>query len=254
MKISIEKAMILAAGEGTRLRPLTLETPKPLLPVGDVPIVIRQLDWLKSHGVTTVAINLYHIGEKIEAELGDGSRFGMKIYYSNEEVLLGTAGGLKRMESLFDSTFFVVYGDILTDLNLSDMARMHRDKNAMATIALFRTQTPWEVGIVEIDGEGRLLSFTEKPPKGTEKSNLSNGGIYVLEPEVFRYIPGTGFYDFGFNVFPRLLEDKQRMYGYVLRQDDYLLDIGTIDKYRKANDDMKAGKVKTRVEKQSGLS
>lgn len=244
MTSNVTKAMILAAGEGTRLRPLTLETPKPLLPVGDIPVVIRQLQWLKSHGVGTIAINLYHIGEKIEAELGDGSRFGMKIYYSNEETLLGTAGGLKRMETIFDSTFFIAYGDILTDLSLTEMAAFHREKNALVTIALFETQTPWEVGVVELEEDGRVISFTEKPPRGTEKGNLSNGGIYVAEPDIFNYIPESGYSDFGFDIFPKLLTENRKMYGYTLKPDDYLIDIGTLGKYRKANDDMKAGKVK----------
>ena len=244
MSDKITKAMILAAGEGTRLRPLTLDTPKPLLPVGKDPLIIQHLRWLKSHGITQVAINLYHMGEKIQAELGDGTHLGVQIYYSPEEELLGTAGGLKKMEKLFDDTFIVLYGDILSDVNLTAVTDFHRQRKALMTLVLFRAANTWEVGIVDMDEEGRITGFTEKPPKGTETSNLSNGGIYILEPDIFTYIPEDSHYDFGFDVIPILMAEKRPVYGYPLKSDDYLIDIGTIDKYRQANEDMNAGRVK----------
>ncbi|MFC1947288.1 NDP-sugar synthase [Chloroflexota bacterium] len=248
---NITKAMILAAGEGSRLRPLTSEIPKSLLPVGDKQIIVHQLKWLRYHGVSEVAINLCHFGEKIENELGDGSQFGVSIYYSYEEELLGTAGGVKKMEHLFNDTFIIIYGDIFTLLNLSEMAEVHRQKNAFITIALFNTLKPWEVGIVEIDNDSKLLSFTEKPSKGTEKSNLSNGGIYVVEPGIFNFIPEAIHYDFGYNVFPQLMAEEIPVYGYILRPDDYLIDIGTIENYRQVNEDIIMGKCKTNFEKSS---
>ena len=153
------RAMILAAGEGTRLRPLTLETPKALLPIRGRPLIEHQLFWLNHHGIREVAINLYHLGNKIKDHLGDGSRFGMKICYSPEETLLGTAGGVKRIEHFFNDTFVVVYGDILTDFDLSDMVKFHREKKAVATLAIFEAPNPWEVGVVELNKEGRILSL-----------------------------------------------------------------------------------------------
>jgi NDP-sugar pyrophosphorylase family protein len=241
--------MILAAGEGSRLRPLTSTIPKPLLPVGDKQIIVHQLRWLRYHGVSEVAINLHHFGEKIQNELGDGSQFSMRIYYSYEEKLLGTAGGVKKMEHLFNDTFFIIYGDIFTTLNLSEMAKAHRKKNAFITVALFSSLKPWEVGIVEINDDSKLLSFTEKPPKGTEKGNLSNGGIYIVEPGIFNYIPEAMYYDFGHDVFPQLMAEKIPVYGYVLKPDDYLIDIGTIENYRKVNEDIETGKCKIDFEK-----
>ena len=244
MNSSIEKAMILAAGEGVRLRPLTSETPKSLLAVGNTPIIMHQLRWLKSYGIRKVAINLYHQCDKIRLELGDGEDFGMDIYYSPEEALLGTAGGVKRMESFFITTFYVIYGDTISDVNLSSMAEFHRLKQAAMTIALFETANTWETGVCEINEDGRLISFTEKPTKGEEHSNLSNGGIYILEPEILKYIPGGNTSDFGYDILPRLIEENIPVHGYLLGPDAYLIDIGTIEKYNQANIDIYAGKVK----------
>ena len=244
----ITKAMILAAGEGSRLRPLTSEIPKSLLMVGEKPIIVHQLSWLRYHGVTEVAINLHYFGEKIQNELGDGSQFGIRIYYSHEEQLLGTAGGVKKIEHLFNDTFFIIYGDIFTIFNLSEMAEVHRRTNAFITIALCNSLKPWEVGIVEIDNDARLLSFTEKPLKGTEKSNLSNGGIYIAEPGILNYIPPSTYYDFGHDVFPQLITENIPVYGYILNPDDYWIDIGTVESYRQVNKDIETGKCKTNLE------
>lgn len=238
------KAMILAAGEGTRLRPLTLKVPKALLPVGGVPLIERTLLWLKSHGIGEVAINLRHLGEKIKDSLGDGANFGVKIAYSPEETLLGTAGGVKRMEHFFDDTFVVVYGDIITDFNLSAMTQFHWQKKAIATLVLSRVPNPWEVGVVEINEDERLVGFVEKPTRGSEPGNLGSGGVYVLEKAIFDYIPDKCPSDFAYDVFTKLTELRLPVYGYVLKPGDYLIDIGTIEKYQKVNEDIKVGKVK----------
>ena len=250
----ITKAMILAAGEGTRLRPLTLETPKVLLPVAGVPLICYTLTWLRSHGIGEVCINLHHLGNRIKESLGDGSRLGVEVRYSDEDVLLGTAGGVKKVEHFFDTTFVVVYGDVLTDFNLSAMTDFHQRKRAMATLAVTRVSNPWETGIVEMKEEGRIISCIEKPPKGTEMGNMANGGVYVLERQVLDFIPSQGFYDFAYDVFPKLIRANFPVYGYVLRHKDYLIDIGTIDKYLKANEDVKSGKVKMTYEEQSSVS
>ncbi len=244
--------MILAAGEGIRLRPLTLETPKILLPIGGVLLVEYTLAWLKSHGISEVAINLYHLGSKVKNYLGDGSRFGMKIVYSEEETLLGTAGGVKRMEHFFDGTFVVFYGDNLTDFDLSTMVEFHREKKALATLAIFESPNPSDVGVVEMNRNERILRLVEKPKSAIpnfQSSVLSNGGAYVLEKEVLDYIPSGRFSDFARDIFPELIASGLPVYGYRLRPEDYLLDIGTMDKYQQSNKDVKAGAVKIGYEK-----
>ena len=255
------KAMVLAAGEGTRLRPLTLETPKVLLPVDGVSLIERTLLWLKSHAITEVAINLHHLGEKIKSFLGDGSRFGLKVVYSEEERRLGTAGGVKRMEEFFigkpqslspspespSSTFVVVYGDIVTDFNLSAMIEFHRQKKTMATMALFEAPNPKEVGIVEVNDEGRILTFTEKPQSpapSPQSPSLASGGVYVLEKEILGFIQREHFCDFAYDIFPRVIKLGLSIYGYCLSHEDYLMDIGTPDNYHQVNEDIKAGKEK----------
>jgi NDP-sugar pyrophosphorylase family protein len=239
------KAMILAAGEGSRLRPLTLQNPKVLLPIAEVPLIQYTLFWLKSHGIQEVAVNLYHLGAKIKDFLGDGSQFGMRIHYSLEETLLGTAGGIKRMEPFFDGTFAVVYGDVLTNFDLSAMSKFHRDKRAIATIALFEASAARDVGIVVINAHGKVIDFVEKPkPLSPNPHPLCNGGIYILEKEMLDYIPGQVFCDFAYDIFPKLVGLGLPVYGYIIKTGDYLIDIGSIDKYQKANQDMRDGRVK----------
>ena len=243
--------MVLAAGQGTRLRPLTVQTPKVLLPVGGVPLICHTLAWLKRHGISQVVINLHHLGEKIRAFLGDGSKFGVEIHYSIEESLLGTAGGVKRAGHFLDGTFAVVYGDILTNFDLSAMVEFHREKEALATVAVSKATKPSGAGVVELKKDGRIVSFVEKPSRGTELGNVWNGGIYILEKQVLDSIPGHGSCDFAYHVFPELIRAGLPLYGYRLTSADYLIDIGTIDKYRKANQDVKSLKVKPEHAKQS---
>lgn len=240
------KAMILAAGEGTRLGPLTITTPKVLLPVAGIPMIEHTLGWLKSHGIFQVAINLFHLSEKIRDFLGDGSHLGVNITYSPEEFLLGTAGGVRRMKYFFSNTLVVVYGDVFTNFSLSAMIRLHKARNPLATIAISKVLDPWNIGVVEINEERRVLNFVEKPAPGSEIGNFGNGGVYVLEKRILDYIPSEGFSDFAYDIFPKLIEDNLLIYGYVLKADDYLIDIGTLDSYQKANEDIKAGRVKTK--------
>jgi len=247
------KAMILAAGEGTRLRPLTLETPKVLLPVAGVPLICYTLTWLRSHGIREVCINLHHLGNRIKESLGDGSRLGVEIRYSDEDALLGTAGGVKKVEHFFDTTFVVVYGDVLTDFNLSAMMEFHQEQKAIATLAVTKVSNPCETGIVQMKEEGRIISFIEKPSKGTEMGNMTNGGVYVLERQVLDFIPNQGFCDFAYDIFPKLIRANFPVCGYVLRHEDYLIDIGTVDKYLKANEDVRLGKVKIKNGEQSSI-
>ncbi len=241
----VTRAMVLAAGEGTRLRPLTLTTPKAMLPIGGKPLIGHTLSWLKRHGIAEAGINLHYLGQQIVDYVGDGRAFGLKVIYSWEDTLLGTAGGTKRLEPLFGGErFAVVYADMLTDLNLTRMAEHHLEAAAAATIALFVAPRPHEVGIVELDSRDRIVGFVEKPPPGTEKGNLANGGVYILEPEVLRRIPASRYADFGFDVFPSMLRDRLPMLGYRPGAGEYLFDIGDLDKYRQANADYAAGRVR----------
>jgi len=250
MSGNIRKAMILAAGEGTRLRPLTLQTPKVLLPIAGVPLIEYTLAWLKSHGISSIAMNLYHLGEEIKAFLGNGSRFGNTIHYSFEKELLGTAGGVKKLEKFFDSTFIVVYGDNLTDFDLSAMVDFHHEKKAIATLALFETTYSPEIGIVNIETDGKISRLVEKPRSpipDRQSPMLANAAVYVLEKNILDYIPRETYCDFAYDIFPELIDSYLPIYGYVLNPHDYLIDIGTIDKYHKVNEDVKAGRVKIKI-------
>lgn len=234
--------MILAAGEGTRLQPSTLETPKVLLPVGGAPLICHTLTWLGTHGISQAAINLHHLGDKIRDFLGDGSGLGMEIVYSREGELLGTAGGVKRMADGLRETFVVIYGDVLTDLDLGAMVQFHAKVGAIATIAVQQVEDAAGKGVARLDGEGRLHSFVEKPTSSPRSRCLINTGVYVLEPEILEYIqPGCS--DFGVDVFPALAERGVRLYGWRLRPWEYLIDIGTLGAYRQANEDMAKGRV-----------
>ncbi len=250
----VTKAMILATGEGTNLRPLTLETPKVLLPLGGVPLICYTLSWLRKHGVREVTINLHHLGEKIRAFLDDGTRFGVRIHYSYEEALLGTAGGVKRAERFLADTFVVVYGDVLTDFDLSEMVRFHRARKALATLALVEVANPRETGIVRLGEKNRVVSFVEKPSGGAEAGDAANGGVYVLNRKVLQFIPSEGYCDFAYDIFPKLVGAGHHVYGYCLKPEDYLIDVGNMDRYRKANQDVMAGKVKLTYGQQSGVS
>ncbi len=249
MQVESINAMILAAGEGTRLRPLTLETPKPLLPIDGTPLIEHTLNWLKCHGISEVAINLHHLGAQIKNYFGDGSSLNMKIVYSEEDSLLGTSGGVKKMKDFFEGFFVVFYGDNLTDFDLSSMIQSHKENRAVATMALFEVADYQEVGLVEVASDGRVIRLIEKPKEITpEKTGgilrFANAAVYVFNKEVFNHFPEQEVSDFGYDVFPLLLDAGLPVYGYKLRADAYFIDIGSLEKYRQANDDMIAGKVR----------
>ncbi len=228
------KGMILAAGEGRRLRPLTNSLPKPMLPVAGRPLLEHIISHLRHCGVTDLAINLHHLPQAVMEHFGDGSRWGVQIRYSVEAELLGSAGGVKRLQSFFDEPFVVYYGDLLTRADLRPMIAAHRRRgDAIATMGLYRVPDPWNRGIVQIDSAGRITRFVEKPPRDEAFSNLANAGIYVLEPEVLNFIPPDSPCDFGRDVFPALLTAGATVAGYVL--DAPLIDIGLPEKYREAN-------------------
>ncbi len=230
------KAMVLAAGEGTRLRPLTGALPKPILPLANRPLLEHTLELLARHGVSEVVINLFHRPDPIRNRLGDGEKLGLRIHYSVEESLLGTAGAVKKVASFFDETFLVLYGDNLVIADLDALVGFHRERGGMATIALFQAGNPSACGIVEIDENARVRRFVEKPPPEQVTTNTANAGVYVLEPEALQYIPGPVFYDFGGQVFPEMLAAGEKLYARLLG--GYLRDIGTVEGYLAAHRDL----------------
>lgn len=230
------KAMILAAGEGTRLRPLTERCPKPMLPVAGRPVLEHTLAWLHRYGIREVAVNLHHLPDVIRDHLGDGSRFGVRITYSFEEQLLGTAGAVRRLKDFFNETFIVVYGDVLTDLDLAALWRFHQAHGGVGTVALYRVRNPTACGLVELDWDGRIVRFLEKPRSEEVFTNLANAGVYVLEPEVIAHIPSEGAPDFGRDVFPALLQRGLVLYGYIIPATTRLIDIGSPEHYRLARE------------------
>ena len=229
------KAMILAAGEGTRLRPLTDRCPKPMLPVGGRPLLERTIGWLRQHGVREVAINLHHRPEAITQHFGDGSRFGVRITYSPEAQLLGTAGAVRQLEAFFDTTFAVIYGDVLTDLDLTALADFHRASGSIATLALYHADNPSARGLVDLDAAGRVTRFVEKPRPEEVFTDLANAGVCILEPAVLPFIPVGVPSDFGRDVFPAMLGAGQRLSGWPIPRGTLLIDIGSPESYREAN-------------------
>ena len=240
----ITGAMILAAGKGTRLSTLTDSTPKVLLPVANFPILEWILAWLRNYGISEIAINLHHLSDRVQTFLGDGSRFGIKVHCSYERELLGTALGAKKMAQYLGEDFVVCYGDVLTDLNLTDMIRYHFGHRAIATLALFPVSHRNDVGVVTLDKENKVTAFTEKAGKMASQPVFANGGIYIMNKAVFNFVDRDGYMDFGNDVLPRLVMAELPVYGFPIDNDDYLLDIGTLERYRKANEDTLAGKVK----------
>jgi mannose-1-phosphate guanylyltransferase len=240
------KAMVLAAGKGTRLFPLTGEVPKPMAPVVDTPIIRHIFELLSGHGVAEAHVNVHYLADALLAAYGEESRVnGMTVRLSREDELLGTAGGVKRLAENFDGTFVVVSGDALTDVNLGELVRLHKERGALATVALRRVFDTSEFGVVELDGDGDILGFQEKPNPAEAISTLANTGIYVFEPRALEYVPEGTFFDFARDVFPRFLEAGEKFVGY--QGDFYWSDIGTLEAYRQAQYDVLSGRVRVRV-------
>src|SRR5919112_162008 len=238
--------MVLAAGKGTRLFPLTGEAPKPLAPVANVPIIEHIFNLLAAHGVSEVYCNVHYLAGALLKAYGEEALInGMRVRLSREQRLLGTAGGVKRLAKHFDETFVVVSGDALTDLDLRDLVAFHKEKGALATMALKRVYDTSGFGVVEVDEGGNIGGFQEKPDPREAVSDLANTGIYVLEPRALEYIPKDTFFDFAKDVFPRFLEAGERFVGY--QEDFYWSDIGTLQAYRQAQYDALSGAVDVKV-------
>ena len=239
------KAFIMAAGAGTRLRPLTYELPKPMVPVVNKPTIEHTVENLKRHGILQVAMNLNYHPETIRSYFGDGTNFGVKISYSLEKELLGTAGGVKRMERFFDSTFVVMSGDGLTDIDVTKAVKFHKQHKALATMVLKPVDAKFDYGVTIADKSGRITRFIEKPKWSDVFANTVNTGIYVFEPEIFSYMPADTFFDFGNDVWPLLLKKKKRIFAYTM--DEYWTDVGNLAEYRKGVADALDRKLKIRI-------
>ena len=236
------KGMILAGGIGTRLRPLTNKIPKPMVIIGGKPLLEYHVELFRRYGITDIAINIHHLPHKIKEHFGTGENFGVKIKYLYEDELSGTAGAVKKLQDFFEDTFVVFYGDNLTNINLAQLVEYHEVCRGKVTVALYEEPNPSSKGIVELDENNRIIKFVEKPKPSEITTNTANAGIYVLEPEVLQYIHENCLYDFGKDLFPKLLGKKVPMYGYKMQE--YLLDIGTLETYQKAQKDLLEGKLK----------
>ena len=240
------KALILAAGYGKRLEPLTKAVPKPMVPVANKPVMQYNIELLRKYGIKDITAIVHYFPEQVENYFGDGSAFGINLKYSFEEELLGTAGGVKRMSQLagIDGTFIVISSDILTDVNINRMLTYHKKKKAVATIALTPVSDVTQFGVVMLDEKDKITAFQEKPSKEDARSDLVNTGIYIFEPEILDMINGN-IRDFGRELFPRLARDRELFYGY--KMIEYWNDVGGIEKLKSANSDILQGRVRAEV-------
>ncbi|MBI4010224.1 MAG: nucleotidyltransferase family protein [Candidatus Aenigmarchaeota archaeon] len=223
------KLVILCGGEGTRMRPLTFSIPKPMLPIGYKPILEHTLQSYSNQGFHNVVLSIGYLAEHIVKYFGNGSSMGINIQYVSEKHPLGTGGALKNAENLVNSTFVCTYGDVLFgNINLKEIIQFHREKRALGTIVLWKAKDARRFGLVEIDGNGRILDFTEKPKYMT--SGLINAGLCILEPEIFKFIPKNKTVSLENDVFTELVK-KENLYGFVYN--GYWADIGVPEDYER---------------------
>ena len=227
------KAIIMAGGEGSRLRPLTCDCPKPMMRLMDKPVMQYALELLRTHGITEIAATLGYLPDAISDYFGDGADFGVNIEYFIEKTPMGTAGGVKQAERFLNETFIVLSGDGVTDLDVTAALRFHRSKKSKATLVLRREENPAEYGVVLTEPDGRIRSFYEKPSRCDILSDTINTGVYILEPEILSRIPSDRPFDFGHDLFPRLVEENLPVWGYVM--DGYWCDIGDVNAYLAAH-------------------
>lgn len=235
------KAVIMAGGAGSRLRPMTIERPKPMIPIVNKPVLGHILDLLKRHNITEVIITVQYLADLIQDFFGDGSGLGMQIHYSVEETPLGTAGSVKNARHLLDGSFVVISGDALTNIDLTKLIDYHRHKETLATITVYKLADPVDYGVINLNYDGQITRFQEKPSRGLVMSDYVNTGIYVLEPEILDYFdPGVPF-DFATDLFPLVHNQGQPLYGYVA--EGYWCDVGNISEYMRATAEALEGRV-----------
>ncbi len=235
------KAMIMAAGLGTRLMPLTKNVPKTMIPMGNRPLMENTIRILNKYHFNEIIVNVHGHGSVIKDCFGDGKDFGVAIQYSPEEKLKGTAGGVKHCQWFLDGTFAVLSGDALTDINLNQLLQIHKKKGALATMALKEVTGVERFGIVMMAEDGRIERFQEKPHPEAAYGQTANTGIYIFEPEIFDYIPLEQFHDFGKQLFPHLITIKAPLFGTVI--DEYWCDVGDFSSYCQGHRDILTGKI-----------
>jgi mannose-1-phosphate guanylyltransferase/mannose-1-phosphate guanylyltransferase/phosphomannomutase len=237
--------MVMAAGLGTRLRPLTYEVPKPVVPVVNRPVMEHILELLSGHGFSEVVSNLHWFPDMVRKRIGDGSSVGIDLTYSYEDELLGTAGGVRNVGSFFgDEPFLVMAGDALTDIDLTALREAHAGNDGIATLAVRRVANVSEFGVVIAGSDGRIQGFQEKPDPAEALSDLANCMIYMLEREVFDYFPNRPVVDFALDVFPALLENDAPFHVHVI--DEYWNDVGSLPEYLQGNLDALEGTVRVK--------
>ncbi len=237
------QALILAGGEGARLRPLTIHTPKPIVPLANRPFLYYQIELLKRAEIQDITLSLSYQPSKIEDVFGDGSDLGLHIRYVVEAAPMGTAGAYKYAQERLNQTTVVLNGDILTDINIEEVIAYHREKGAAATVALARVENPSAYGLVDAGPDGRVRRFVEKPEPEDGAGDTVNAGVYVLEPDVLNYIPAGEKFSFEYQLFPALLAADERFYAYVWS--GYWIDIGAPQRYLQANLDLINGQLKS---------
>jgi mannose-1-phosphate guanylyltransferase/phosphomannomutase len=236
------KAVVMAGGEGSRLRPVTTNRPKPLVPVCGQPIMEHILTLLKRHGITEIVATVHYLADEIQTHFGDGSDFDVQMSYSVEDTPLGTAGSVKNAEEdLKEGTFLIVSGDALTDCDLTKAIAFHKAKGSLATLILARVETPLEFGVVITGEDGKIERFLEKPAWSEVFSDTVNTGMYILEPEIFKTMERDKAYDWSGDIFPRLLKEGKPMYGYVMGE--YWADVGSLPQYLEAQEHLLGGKI-----------
>jgi mannose-1-phosphate guanylyltransferase/phosphomannomutase len=235
------KAVIMAGGEGSRLRPLTSNQQKAMLPLANRPMMEHIVRLLKQHGFDELVVTVAFLANSVRTYFGDGSDFGVRMVYATEETPLGTAGSVRNAMDELDEPFLVIAGDVITDIDLGEIVRFHEQRGALATIGLQAREDPLEFGIVITREDGTIERFLEKPTWGQVFSDTINTGIYVLEPEIFDHIEPDRSVDFSNDVFPVLLAEGKPMYGYVM--EGYWEDVGTTDAYVRAHRDVLDRKV-----------
>jgi len=245
------RAFVLAAGEGRRLHPLTECVPKPMIEVRGRPILEHNVRLLVAHGITDITINTHYLPDVVTGYFGDGRKFGARISYSHEPKLLGTAGALNAVRDTFDETFFTLYGDNLTTCDLGRMVRFHRARSATGTIAVYQREDVLQSGVVAFGAGDRITRFVEKPQAEERLGNWVNAGVLVLEPSIFRHIPGQGFSDFGRDVFPAALAADDVLAAYRMTERLWWID-SRADYERTVNDPATSLLLETEMARQNG--
>jgi mannose-1-phosphate guanylyltransferase len=240
------RVMVMAAGKGTRLRPLTDIIPKPMVPIANRPALYHILRLLRRHGFGEVVINLHHLPDSVTEYLGRGDRLGMAITYSFEPELLGTAGGVRNnADFLGGAPFLVISGDALTDIDLTGLVEAHKRNGSIATLAVKEVADPSLYGVVVTDDDGRVVGFQEKPTREEARSRLCNCGIYVFEPGILSHILAEGFDDFGRRLFPDLLRNRVPFHAEAIA--GYWSDVGNLEEYVHGNADALAKRVQVDI-------